>query len=217
MLSIKCLAVISVAVLFATLLAQAGSSVSSSEYTVLDVETTGLSPSKNRIIEMSAIRLSGTNIVSCKTWLINPQTAIPARSSRVHGISQSMVAKAPAFGDVAADILLSLSNTVIVAHNARFDWGFLSSEFTRSGHAIPLLKVVDSIPLTKHCFPDLPSYSMKQLSKELQLATAPTHRAESDTKALTELFQRCLVILGTNAPIGALAPFEIKKKQKTHR
>ena len=55
---------------------------------------------------------------------------------------------------------------------------------------------------------------MKQLSKELKLATTPTHRAESDTRALTELFQKCLVILGTNAPIGELARFEIKKKQK---
>ena len=213
MLSIKWLAIIPVALVLTTKFSPAETSVSSCEYTVLDVETTGLSPSKNRIIEMSAIRLSGTNFLSCKTWLINPETDIPARSSRIHGISQDMVKAAPVFKEVASEILQRLSNTVIVAHNARFDWGFISAELTRSDNEIPALKIIDSIPLTKHCFPDLASYSMKNLSTELKLATTPTHRAESDTRALSDLFVKCLNVVGTKAPIATLDAFQLKQKK----
>lgn len=213
MLSIKWLAIIPVAIAMTAGFSRAETSVASCEYTVIDVETTGLSPSKCRIIEMSAIRLSGTNFLSCKTWLINPNTAIPAGASRIHGITDDMVEGSPVFKQLAPEILQVLSNTVIVAHNARFDWGFLSSELTRTDQEIPVLKIIDSIPLAKLCFPNQPSYAMKHLSTELKLAVTPTHRAESDTRALSDLFIKCISVLGTNTPISTLDDFQIKQKK----
>ena len=173
----------------------------------MDIETTGLSPSNDRIIEISIIEFSGTNIGSRSTWLINPERTIPASSTRVHGITDKMVKGRPTFASIAHDIHKLISNSTVVAHNARFDWQFIMAEFTRNKAQQPKARVIDSIKLAKSAFPGLKSYALPKLCKHLEISTVPTHRAESDTEALVTLIQRCFESIGTNRPSSTLDNF----------
>lgn len=111
-----------------------------SRFAFVDVETTGSSPLASRVTEVAVIgaqRAAGGDWVVTDEWssLVNPCAAIPAEIQFLTGITPAMVAKAPTFGELAGELLprLAGSDTVFVAHHARFDYGFLKAEFARCG------------------------------------------------------------------------------------
>ena len=201
-------------ILLAASLAVAAPLLRETCFTAIDVETTGLSPSRDRVIELTAIRFQGSNSIWSSTWLFNPGTNIPSRSTSVHGITDRMVKDQPTFSTVAADISAALTNSIIIAHNARFDWSFMSKEFARAGAEVPHVTVVDSIPWSKLVLPARRSYSLHALSADLNLHTAPTHRSESDTMALVELIQHCIGSMETNATLDKLEDFALPAKNQ---
>ena len=153
-------------------------------YTVFDLETTGMSPVHNRIIEIGAVRLEHDGSMTTFQTLIHPETTIPNQITRLTGISNEMVANAPSFKDAAYQFLEFIEGSKLVSHNARFDLGFMQENLARTG--LPLIKTgaYDSIQLIRKAFPRLPSYSLQTLKVSLHLPEieGEAHRALYDAE-----------------------------------
>ena len=100
---------------------------------IVDVETTGSDPSADRVTEIAVLLAEGGALTSRWTTLVNPATPIPGAIQALTGISQDMVNRAPRFAEIAEELAERLAGRVFVAHNARFDYGFLRREFERAG------------------------------------------------------------------------------------
>ena len=152
-------------------------------FAVVDVETTGLSPATgDRICEIAVVRGRAGRVLDQFTTLVNPQRSIGAGARRVNGISDNMVYRAPVFADVAGEIAILLKDTVLVAHNAGFDLGFLRNEMPPAAggaDALPAI-VVDTLQLARARY-DFPSNSLESITSILKLGLQRTaHRALTD-------------------------------------
>lgn len=116
----------------------------------LDTETTGLSPESDRIVQIACVEvMEGWRIGRKKSWLVDPGVVIPAEATRVHGITNEMVAEAPSFRDIAKELLEFLGISPIVAHNAKFDIDFVNAELQRAGSPTLPNEVIDTVPLLR--------------------------------------------------------------------
>ena len=97
----------------------------------VDIETTGLRSPYDRIIEIGIIRVEENKIVQTYHSLINPETILPPEITRITNITDSELQNAPTFRSIKTDILEALIDCTFVAHNVRFDYGFLKNEFKR--------------------------------------------------------------------------------------
>lgn len=104
-------------------------------FAVVDIETTGLRPGRDRIVEVAVVSVAEDGEV-LNEWCTLIDPGGPVRGSRVHGIFSRHIKDAPTFGEVAGDLVERLGDAVFVAHNARFDSAFLTSEFGRIGHDV---------------------------------------------------------------------------------
>ena len=165
-------------------------------FTVFDFETTGMSPVRDRVVELAALRIDADGSESAFHSLVNPGCRIPPGVTAVHHITDDMVAEAPRFADVARDFLEFAEESTLVAHNAMFDLGFLQEGLARCGLPLWRGKTLDSLKLARRCFPDLASYRLQQLRRELQLDDDPdnaqAHRAGADVYWTMQLLRRSL-------------------------
>ena len=159
------------------------------DYVVVDLETTGGDPSFQRITEIGAVRVRNGRIIDEWSSLVNPGRRIPSFIARLTGISDEMVAQAPPFADIAADLRDYLGDAVFVAHRAKFDHGFLKAEFGRLGEDFggPILCTV--VESRRH-FPGLPSYGLGSLCAHFGIPLDSHHRALCDARATAELLIR---------------------------
>lgn len=166
-------------------------------FTVFDVETTGMSPSRDRIVELSATRIELDNSRTQFSTLINPLQKIPRRSTEVHGITDDMVRNEPHFGIVGQELLPFIEGSTLVAHNARFDLGFLQESLNRE--CLPLWKgkTMDTLPLIKQAYPGLDSYALQNLRVAFNLSddVGPAHRAYADVAWTVEILEITLTAL----------------------
>jgi DNA polymerase-3 subunit epsilon len=158
-------------------------------YAIVDIETTGGFANKNRIIEVAIVIFDGKEVIEQYETLINPQYAIPAFISGLTGITDEMVAGAPAFEDVADDIGKLLEDKIFVAHNVNFDHGFLKNEFNRIGKGF-VVKKLCTVRLTRKVFPGLKSYSLGSLCENFDIPNRARHRAMGDAMATTRLLKK---------------------------
>ena len=100
---------------------------------IVDVETTGSDPATDRITEIAVLQADGIALTAQWSTLVNPGRPMPAPIQSLTGITQAMVDAAPRFADIAEEVYERLAGRVFVAHNARFDYGFLRREFERAG------------------------------------------------------------------------------------
>ena len=105
------------------------------KYAIVDIETTGGLATRDKITEIAIVLHDGEKVIDQYQTLVNPERSIPPYISDMTGITDQMVADAPLFCEVAKDIVLKTEGAVFVAHNARFDYGFLREEFARLGYA----------------------------------------------------------------------------------
>ncbi len=164
-------------------------------FTVFDFETTGMSPVRDRIVEIGALRVEKDGSLSRFETLVNPAIPIPFQVSRVHGINDSMVADAPFFPEAGARFLDFIHGSSLVAHNARFDLSFLQESLSRAG--LPLWQggAYDSIALIRKAYPGLPSYSLQSLRTSLALSgdyPGTAHRAAFDAEMTMEAFSMAM-------------------------
>ncbi len=165
-------------------------------FTVIDVETTGLSPRTARVCEVAAISFRGAERVATLAELINPGCPIPVECTRVHGITDAMVEDSPAFGTVAPRLVDMFENSVLVAHNAEFDKGFLSMEFERTGLRFPEMPVVDTLSLARKNW-KFKSNRLGNIAAELKISNENWHRALSDVEMTRKILEHFISVLKT--------------------
>jgi len=156
-------------------------------FTFVDVETTGLSPRAARVCEVAAISFRGADRVGTLAELVNPGLPIPAEVSKIHGITDAMVKDSPSFGGVAPRLLAMLENSVIVAHNAEFDLGFLKAECDRVGLRFPKLHVVDTLAIARKGW-KFQSNRLGKIAEELNISNGGWHRALADVEMTRKIF-----------------------------
>lgn len=156
---------------------------------VVDLETTGLHPRKDRIIEIGIVFLNSNYCKEAEySTLVNPERDTGA--SFIHGITTEDVQFAPLFKDLLPEISDKLADRIIVAHNAQFDLGFFNAEFARSGSNFRIHRSRSICTLDQsriYCAPG--SHALSKLTARLGLPIQPTHRALDDAKATTELLR----------------------------
>jgi len=160
-------------------------------FVVIDVETTGLSPSRgSRVVEAGAILLENGEIKEEFHSLVNPQVHIPFPVQKIHGITDEMIETAPAPEAVFPEIKRFIGRAVVVAHNAAFDLGFLSAEMARLGVAFNPPRQC-TLQLSRRWFPDLPNYRLETVARHV-LGALPgnlhLHRALDDARLTAEMW-----------------------------
>lgn len=162
--------------------------MSTSKYAVVDLETTGHSPSKgDRIIQIAIVFIENNQIIDTYTRYVHPGRPIPPFIHQLTSIGDEDVADAPPFEELAEEVAELLAGCVFVAHNTDFDVSFLQKELTRCGVAAWRGKKVDTVELAKIVYPTLPSYRLQDLAESLNIALHQAHRADDDAEA-TALF-----------------------------
>ncbi|MBU2072182.1 MAG: VRR-NUC domain-containing protein [Gammaproteobacteria bacterium] len=157
-------------------------------YVVLDVETTGGKAGTDRITEIGAVKVQAGKVLDTFNTLINPQRHIPSFISRLTGISNSMVSDAPTFADIANQLSAFLQGAVFVAHNAKFDYSFIRSEFARCELPFDMPQLCTVVNMRRY-YPGLQSYSLGKLCAEFGIKLTNHHRALADATATVELLK----------------------------
>ncbi|PPK88265.1 DNA polymerase-3 subunit epsilon [Neolewinella xylanilytica] len=165
--------------------------MSKREYAIVDIETTGGRASRSRITEIGIVVYDGEKVTETFETLLDPEQYIPAGIVELTGITQEMVSGQPKFYEVAKQIVELTEGRIFVAHNAKFDYGFLREEFSRLGYTFSRRKLC-TVRLTRKCFPGLKSYSLGNLIQHFGFQVEARHRALADAVATTELLQLCL-------------------------
>lgn len=151
-----------------------------SEYVVVDVETTGLSPFHgDRICEIGLVRVKNREIHKTYEQLINPERPISPGAAQVNGITEAMLYSAPNFYNVAHEILSQLTDIVVVCHNAPFDIGFIKNEFNLLGIDWAPSGVIDTLQIARNQF-RFQSNSLASIATFLRIQTPNAHRALAD-------------------------------------
>jgi DNA polymerase-3 subunit epsilon len=157
------------------------------EFSVLDVETTGLSARNNRVIEIGIVKVKELKITDKFTKLINPGCDIPYFITQFTGISNSDVAYSPSFNDTAEEIEDFIGNSIISGHNLSFDENFLRYEFIRNGYEPLSNLTVCTLKLARKVFPSLKSKSLASVTQHLKVRNNYSHRALSDAEATAKI------------------------------
>ena len=161
-------------------------------YSIIDIETTGGSPKTEKITEIAIFVHNGTRIVNEFVSLVNPEKNIPYFITQLTGITNEMVAKAPKFHEIARTIVELTENTVFVAHNASFDYGFIRSEFASLGYDYQR-NLFCTVKMGRKIIPGKKSYSLGNICTELGIKFSDRHRAAGDALATVKLFELLLL------------------------
>jgi DNA polymerase III subunit epsilon len=167
----------------------AGLELAELEFAVIDLETTGWSPGVAAITEIAAVRVRGGRRQGEFASLVNPGVPVPPGIEDLTGISDSMLAVAPRLGAVLPGLLRFADGCVLVAHNARFDVGFLQAACAECGLAWPRFTVLDTVMLARQLMdPDeVPDCKLGTLARFFRARTAPSHRALADARATADV------------------------------
>lgn len=149
----------------------------------LDLETTGASPGLDRITEIGLIEVDRGEYIGEWSSLVNPGRAIPTAIQQLTGITDEMVREAPEFPELAQALHRRLEGKVLVAHNARFDHGFLSNEFRRLGLRYRP-EILCTVRLSRKLFPEHPRHNLDSIIERHGLACDNRHRALGDARVL---------------------------------
>ncbi len=159
-----------------------------SDYTVIDIETTGLSPQKCEIIEISALRVRDDKIVKSFSSLVKPSVPISSFITRLTGISMSMVESAPSIKYVLSEFLEFVGNDCILGHNVNFDINFIYDNLQKYYDEEFSNDFVDTMRLSrKYC--DIKSHNLKSLAKYYNVSIAGHHRALVDCEITYNVYQ----------------------------
>jgi len=155
----------------------------------VDIETTGSHFDRDRITEIGIKTLAGQEI---KVWeqLINPQTFIPQNIQRLTGISPQMVESQPSFEQIARELKQELEEKIFIAHNARFDYGFIKASFKRIGIDFKP-KVLCTVKLSRLLFPEQPRHNLDTIIHTHGLQVSARHRALGDADLLLQFWRVC--------------------------
>ncbi|MBC7765814.1 MAG: PolC-type DNA polymerase III, partial [Hyphomonadaceae bacterium] len=164
------------------------------EYVVFDIETTGLRTTDDAITEIGAVRVKDGKILDSFSTFVNPQIPIPYKITELTGITDQMVKNAPPIAEVLPQFLEFCGDAVLVAHNAKFDVGFINAAANRLG--VPFAPCyLDTVKLCRELFPELKRHRLNVVAKHLHISLENHHRASDDAKATAEIFIHCIGML----------------------
>ncbi|MDE2862524.1 MAG: 3'-5' exonuclease [Chloroflexota bacterium] len=154
----------------------------------IDLETTGLSPSRDRIVELALVGL-GRSGSSSWTWqsLVNPERHIPAAARAIHGIDNSQASIAPTFGALAGPVAKRLEGKILLGHNLSFDVSFLRAEFRRAGQPMPARIGLDTLTISRRSGRSVGSHNLDALCSFYGIEISGRHRALGDALATSQL------------------------------
>lgn len=162
-------------------------------YGVVDCETTGSSLWKgDRIMEVAVVHVRGDEISTAVDTLVDPQRPITPFVSRLTGIRWEMLHEAPTFGDIADRIHAALDVDVFVAHNARFDWRFLTEELRRWTGRTPKAKRLCTVKFARKLLPHLRRRNLDSLAWHYEVPIIGRHRAGGDARATAAILRHML-------------------------
>lgn len=165
--------------------------LSEGEYLVVtDTETTGVHAHQHRVIEVAAEKIGASGERTLFSELINPQTSIPHRITRITGITTGMVFDKPPAAEVIPRFLAFLGDGIFVAHNIRFDWSFLNAEAERLGLPPMENQGLCTLRLARRLLPGLRSKSLGSLAKFYRIPPDGRHRAAKDVDITTQVLER---------------------------
>jgi len=154
----------------------------------IDLETTGGSSTGDRITEIGLRLWENGEVVEDWQTLVNPEQSIPPFIEKLTGITNAMVADAPTFEDVAERFREKIGDAVFVAHNARFDYGFVKAEFRRIGKAFAA-PVLCTVKLSRRLYPEYRRHNMDALIERHGLDPGPRYRAMGDVESMFQFFE----------------------------
>lgn len=153
----------------------------------VDLETTGGGAAQDRITEVGIIEVDEAGVHEWSS-LVNPQMPIPAFIQSLTGISNEMVEHAPTFAELADQLHAKLADRIFIAHNARFDHGFLKNEFKRTGHAFRP-PVLCTVRLSRKLFPGFARHNLDSIAERHRLQVSERHRALGDARLIWQFWQ----------------------------
>ena len=177
------------------------------DFTVVDVETTGWAPDQAGITEVGAVRVHDGRVIAEYNSLVNPGTPVPTAITELTGISDQMLASAPPVAAVLPGLLAFAEGSVIAAHNAPFDLGFLTAACSGMGRAWPAFEVLDTVRLARHLMAtpqEVPDRKLATLASFFGTPVRPSHRALDDARATAAVLGRLLARLEDRTGIGTL-------------
>ncbi len=154
-------------------------------YVLLDLETTGGNALHDRITEIAAVRVEGGMEVARWSTLVNPGVRIPYFIEQLTGIRNAMVADAPTYDEVGQKLMQLLDGAVLVAHNVRFDHGFLQHEFARMGVTLRV-KTLCTVRLSRLLYPQVKGHGLDAIMQRHGIATESRHRAMGDVLVMQQ-------------------------------
>jgi DNA polymerase-3 subunit epsilon len=155
----------------------------------VDLETTGATAANDRITEIGIVEVDTDGSVRQWQQLVNPGVRISSFIEQLTGISNAMVASAPPFAEVAAEALGRLQHRLFIAHNARFDYGFLRSEFKRAGLAFHA-PVLCTVKLSRSLYPEHKKHNLDALIERHNLQAEARHRALADAQLIHQFWEK---------------------------
>ena len=151
------------------------------DYVIFDLETTGLSPETDSIIEVSAIKVIKGTIADEYSTLVNPGRKIPRSATAINGITDSMVADAPTLQEAMGEFLAFVENAILVGHNIHtFDTNFVYDAALSLFQKEMKNDYVDTLYLARKCLPKLDHYRLSDISTYFKISTSGAHRAMND-------------------------------------
>jgi len=164
------------------------------KFVVFDIETTGLSPVNDMITEIGAVKIVNGQIVDQYNQLINPERKIPDNIVELTGITNEMVENMPTIDEVLPKFEEFIEDSLLIAHNASFDVGFIREQFMRKGKRLDN-PVLDTLELSRNLLPQLKSHKLNIIAKFLNVSLINHHRAVDDAKATAEIFLKLMELL----------------------
>ena len=200
----------------------------------VDLEMTGLDPSKDRVVEMCIERVRGSVVDDRLYTLVRPETLVrgdapttadandanandakdaSVGNAHVHGIFAEALWDAPTFPDVASRVEELLSGAILVAHGASWDVAFLEAEMARAGRPMSIPFYIDTLNLSRRTL-GLKKHSLEALREHFGLTRERAHRADADVEALRFVWEKCAAAL---APVTPRDVWEVRIAERTAR
>lgn len=161
-------------------------------FVAIDVETTGLSPITNELIEVSAIKYDGNKKIDTFSTLIKPKVRIPYYITNITGITNDMVQEAPEVEDVMPELIEFIGDLPIVAHNANFDYNFIQNYSNKS---FTNNSVIDTVRIGRKLYPELPNHKLGTIAKHIGITEDGFHRAEFDCECCAKIYMEYLKVV----------------------
>ena len=172
-------------------------------FVCFDLETTGLYATNDKITEIGAVKIKNGSIIDTFSTFANPERPIPAKVVQLTGITDSMVKDAPSQREAVSSFLKFCEGSVLVAHNAPFDTGFIRKACRDFGFTYDFTSI-DTVAIARNILPDINNVKLDTLAKHFRLGKFNHHRAVDDAEMLTNIFLNMIRLLQKNHDVHDL-------------